>query len=117
MVNFKGKRILSLIVISAVLMSMITFTMPVSAENDGTLLWSENFDGLTQGRDGWTARVGNYVSGTLTHYTVNGGSVTWEMAANNYTSKVAFTDGKLVLGQKRNTEHGSEVVELQIPFS
>ena len=117
MVNFKGKRILSLIVISAVLMSMITFTMPVSAENDGTLLWSENFDGLTQGRDGWTARVGNYVSGTLTHYTVNGGSVTWEMAANNYTSKVAFTDGKLVLGQKRNTEHGSEVVDLQIPFS
>ncbi len=116
MVNFKGKRVISFVVMVAVLTTLVSFTLPVSAEDEGTVLWSENFDGLTQGRDGWSAIVGNYADGTLTHATVDGTNVTWEMAANNYTSKVAFADGKLVLGQMRNTEHGSEVAQLSIPL-
>ena len=83
----------------------------------GTLIWSENFDGLTAGREGWTVKVGNYVGGALTTNTVDGSTVTWDMAANNYTSKVAFADGKLVLGQKRNTEHGSESAQVSIPMN
>ncbi len=93
----------------------VTYTF-TTGDVTGTVIWSENFDGLTAGRDGWTASVGNYVGGALTTKTVDGTTVTWEMAANDYTSKIAFTDGKLVLGQKRNTEHGSETASLSIPF-
>ncbi|MBQ4543424.1 MAG: Ig-like domain-containing protein, partial [Clostridia bacterium] len=96
-------------------------TATFTTSTGGEVLWSENFDTITAEnvmteRPTWTATVGNYSGGSLTSTTFNSSSENWSAAATDYTSKLAFDNGKLVLGQKRNTEHGSENVILNMPF-
>ncbi len=102
-------------------MAVSETTATFTTSTGGEVLWSENFDTITAEnvmteRPAWTATVGNYSGGSLTSKAFNSSSENWSAAATDYTSKLAFENGKLVLGQKRNTEHGSENVVLNMPL-
>ena len=56
----KFSKLISMLLSTIMVLSSMAFTLPVSADpaiEDGTVLWSENFDGLTEGRDGWDLSI------------------------------------------------------------
>ncbi|MBQ3114749.1 MAG: hypothetical protein IJC06_01300, partial [Clostridia bacterium] len=128
----KLSKILSMLIVVSMVLSSMAFTLPVSADpaiEDGTVLWSENFDGLTEGRDGWDLSIGNTLtsSDTLATYTLGAetNGLTWATAADgSYTSgtdswinKFSFTGGKAVLTKSRLQQKNTEHVTFTMPVS
>ncbi len=94
-----------------------TFTTGDFATN---VIWSENFDGLTEGRSGWTASIthSNPANGDRVITRSIPSAYTWADAANTFVQKVQFTNDKLLLTKRISGQgHGSTGTSATIPIT
>ncbi|MBQ4543006.1 MAG: Ig-like domain-containing protein [Clostridia bacterium] len=85
----KSSKILSLFLAMTIVLSMVTFTLPASADNVGEVLWSEDFDGLAESP--WS-------------YSIGPGA---ETNAYKEADSVAVVEGKLVI--TKNQKAGASI--------
>ena len=102
--------------------SEVTYTFTTGELVEGTVLWSEDFTGLTNANVGterpyWSGTVSTYISSTKADITVSaGGDWTQTSDTEGLASRILFEEGKLVLQDKWNCYHNSIAAIMYLPF-
>ncbi|MBQ7075307.1 MAG: Ig-like domain-containing protein, partial [Clostridia bacterium] len=122
-------KLMSVLLSLIMVLSTMSFTLPIKVKAESTVLWEEDFDfELGEGeeyydistlRPDWVATIGDSDGDdTGTFYArANDATISWSDAATVHGPKVSFEDGKVALKEAKNTGHGGSKAELVIPMT